>query len=149
MRWAGTSQFISSHRFLAYLNKVLQVSSNWGYRHIARSGFGTRFTLGGQLAIPDEGEKEFFADLATNFWYRTNKARFMIGFSSMYLLTEDNLDFADRHLTSISFATDITLGQFEPGVHFQLPVGDNLSEIINYMYGVHVAYHFPAGEKKR
>lgn len=143
MDWAGTSQFISSHRFLAYLNRVLTLSSNWGYRYAPTSGFGLRTTLGGQLAIPDRGDKEVFGDLATNFWYRTPKLRLMTGLSSLCIVTESNIDFFDRLLTSVSFSADVTLGQVEPGIHLQFPVGDNLSESINNMYGVHIAYHFP------
>ncbi len=145
--WAIPSQYISSHRFLAYVNKVLTISSNWGYRYVPNSGFGLRATLGGQLAIPDRGNKEFFGDLATNFWYRTQNVRFMIGLSSLCLLTESDIDFTDRLLTSVSFSADITMGQVEPGIHVQLPIGDNLSESINNMYGVHIAYHFPTGDR--
>ena len=149
MAWAGSSQFISSHRVFAYINRVLTVSTNLGYRHVAPSGFGLRTTIGGQLAIPDEGDIEIFADLATNFWYRTSKLRLMTGLSSLCVVTESDIDFTDRLITSVSFSADITLGQVEPGLHVQFPIGDNLSETINNMYGVHIAYHFPTGESAR
>ncbi len=140
--WAFPSQLISSHRFLAYWNKMLQISSNWGYRYVAPGGFGIRATVGGQLAIPDGADKEFFLDPTVNLWYKTSNIRLMTAFSSLYLLTQEGIPFEYRHETSVSFAADIHLGHIEPGVHVQFPIGKNLTYAINHMYGVHLAYHF-------
>ena len=45
-----------SHRFMAFAYKVIQLSANAGYRYVTPEGSGFRFTAGGQLGIPDEGD---------------------------------------------------------------------------------------------
>jgi hypothetical protein len=149
MAWWVSSppQYISSHRFLAYLNKVIQISTNLGFRHMSSSGLGVRIAGGTQFGLPNKGDAEMYGDLATNIWYQTPRIRMMGAISGLVLITESNVDFSDRLLMTVGVAGDLKFGSWESGVHFQLPIDNNLTDRIKTIYGLHLSYLFPPAIK--
>ncbi len=140
-------QYISSSRFMSYLHKVIQLSAAGGYRYVNNSGFGFRVTAGGQLGIPNQGDPEVFGDFNTCFWYQGNSLRVGAGLSTLAQVTESDIDFGDRLLTTVNFFGDLKAGQWSPGAHLQIPVGDNLSRGVDLIYGLHLSYFFRVTEK--
>jgi hypothetical protein len=135
-------QFIEPHRFMAYVDKVTQISAAGGYRLVLPSGFGCRLTGGGQLGIPSHGDAELYTDVTTNIWYRTKDWRVMAAFNGLVWVTESGLDFGDRLLFAMSLSGDVSIGQLVPGFHLRIPLDKQTSEAVNMVFGIHIAYHF-------
>jgi hypothetical protein len=147
MGWAIPSQYISSHRFLAYLHKVMQISCSSGFRYVDPSGIGIRVTGGGQFAAPSQGgDAELFGDLVTSLWYQGKVVRVGTGLSSLVLITESNIDFTNRLLTTFNATADFAAGNWSPGLHVQMPIGENLTDEVGIIYGLHLSYFFPVTE---
>ncbi|MBI5265622.1 MAG: hypothetical protein HY851_00155 [candidate division Zixibacteria bacterium] len=144
--WALPAVAYESHRLLAFMHDVTQVSAGGGYRYVSRTGSGFRIIGGGQLAIPSEGDAELFGDLATNFWLQADKVRLMATFGGLVLITESGYDFGDRILLNLGLAADLTLGSWQPGIHFRMPLDDNVNKVMNSVYGIHVTYLFPSSK---
>ncbi len=89
-----------------------------------------------------EDNTEFFAIYSLQGWYDTPKMRFGAGFTGRLWATESDLDFGERSAHSLGLTLAGKFGGVEPGLHFRLPLDEDVDEVMDYSIGLNVTVPF-------
>jgi len=125
----------------AFLPDILSVQALINHYKRKPSGFSTRVRGGviNWIAIGERDESEMFLVYSAHAGYESPKVSILAGISGRYFLTGDDLDVYEATIHRISVETGIQLGKTRPGIHFRLPVDDDLKNIIDYVIGFSVS----------
>ncbi len=100
--------------------------------------------LGGPTVLHMKGdETEVLLDLRFETWM--DRTKFFAGGAVVTrLLLTDESDFGDRLTSQIMFAGGPKFGSFQPGLNLIVPLDDDVSEIVDVVYGANFSYFFPS-----
>ena len=70
------------------------------------------------------------------------RVRFGAGFTGRLLASESDLDFGERSVHHLGATLAAKFRGVEPGLHFRLPIDEDLSDITNYVFGLNVTVPF-------
>ena len=133
-------QATTFNRFEAFFPDIFTLTAGLGFEIEAQSGIEYLINFDGAMMIPTEGEgdSELFLDYNFAIWFPFEKINFGAGFAGRLLVTESDLDLGERTFHQFGFTGNYKTGQFKPGIHFRMPLDDDLTEIIDYVYGPEV-----------
>ncbi len=135
---ATVGMYTSFDRFEAFVPDLFTFLASGGYRYSFEGGASFSFAVGGSFMVPTEidgGDPEMFIDYNLELWYRSDKAGFGSGFTGRLLTTESDLDFGERTVHQMGFSGYVDFGVFRPGLNFRFPLDDDLSEVLDFVYG--------------
>jgi hypothetical protein len=72
--------------------------------------------------------------------FENQNIRVQGGISGFSLLTEDQLLFDDSSLKQFGMEMSYRLGKFWPGIHFRIPLDDEVNDVVNLVWGISVLY---------
>jgi len=121
----------------AFVQDVLPIQALINHHSKNTSGLTTRIRGGviNWIAIGERDESELFLLYSAHTGYGSSKGSIIAGFSGRYLLSENDLDFDEATLHRFSVDTGIQFGRIRPGIHFRLPLDDDLRDVIDYVIG--------------
>lgn len=131
--------YMAYDRFEGFVPKLTSLNAAFGYRGRYPSGNISstfRFLAGPIMMVPDEGDAELFIDGYADYWMQSQRFAIGFGLTGRYLLTESEVDFGDRTVFQIKSAAQVGFGQFHPGIHFQIPLDSELSDLVSFTFGI-------------
>jgi hypothetical protein len=110
-----------------------------------------RVLLGGSLLIPtgdiSDEDPELIGELLAELWFQEQQFQFGLDIAGYTWITESDADFNERSEFQVGMGLAYTLGQIRPGLHLQIPLGDEgfigRGEIVDYVIGLNVTAFFP------
>lgn len=114
------------------------VSGAVNYRYQNPQGQGYRIRVSPSYWIPEEGDGELVLSYSGQFFFETPGAGAQMGLSGRSLLTQDNAD----KTTYFEFGLQgsINFDGIRPGVLFKIPLGDDLFELTDFVWGFRVEF---------
>ncbi|MFQ5638519.1 MAG: hypothetical protein ACE5IR_11045 [bacterium] len=137
--------FADADRFEAFRPDLLTLEGMVNlYRMNRDTGFFLRLRGGSSLFFnTDAGlgqdDAEWFLVGDGFAGIQGDKLRVEGGLTSRLVLTEDD-NLGERTFFQLGAIASLHLGQFRPGVHFRLPLDDDLTEIIDWVAGINLHY---------
>ncbi len=134
--------FTSFDRFEAFIPNLFTLLASGGYRFSSRGGTSFSFTMGGSFMVPTNGggAPEMYIDYNLELWYRSASAGIGSGFTGRLLTTQSDLDFGERTVHQMGLAGYADFGIIRPGLNFRFPLDDDLSEVLDFVYGFSVTF---------
>jgi len=140
-----TGLYADYDRLEAFLPDTLSVMTLANYRYRDQSGFALKLR-GGQSLLFDTsrygGGAELFISYSAQAGYESERFSILGGVTGRALLTEENASFAERSIHQLGFNASVGLGKVRPGVHFRLPLDDDLKNVIDSVLGVNLGVQF-------
>lgn len=133
------------HRFEAYFPDLITIYGSGGIEHFFPSGTNYGVTVGGALMIPTEdgGDSELFIDYSVQFKFPLDQFELGAGFAGRMLATEGDLSFGERTIHQLGVMGNMHFGNFRPGLHLRIPLDDDLTEVLDYVYGFNLTMDIP------
>jgi hypothetical protein len=123
-------------RLEAFLPNVVSISGMLNFHQIGETGFALRLRGGPSLDINTEGEDtELLIGYSAQAGYETEAVSILGGVTGRVNMTEENADFGERSVHQIGFNASLGLGKARPGVHFRLPLDDDLKNSLDFVFG--------------
>lgn len=140
---AQMASYIDFDRFEAFLPNVWTFTAMANVQFTGKTGLLLRLRAGPAFFLPTESgpDPELFGDYSVQAGYQANRATVLGGLSGRGWLTESDL--SNRFIDQLGFAASYTFGNFIPGVHFRVPLDDNLSNYVDFIFGINVGYKLP------
>lgn len=135
--------FTAYDRFEALIPDWWTVQGGFGYSRTLEGGIKYSVNIDGNLILPTEDgpDNELLLNYNLAFLFPVEKVSFGAGFNGRWLVTESDLDFGQATIHQLGFVGKYDFGQFSPGLHLRIPIDEDLSDIIDYMYGFNLTYH--------
>ncbi len=139
---ALTATFADFDRFEAFAPENASVSAALHY-FPSRSGDWVLQTRIGPTVLfdLDPGELDATADLFAAYslqtWYYSGAFQLGLGISGRLLVTDD-ASLSDRIVHQAAISTQYDFKSVLPGVHIRLPLDKDLSDIVDFVYGINV-----------
>ncbi len=128
-------------RFEAFLPDLTTVIGGFGWRKVLGDGVAeVDANINGAYMFPGDGDSELFGDYNVAFWFPMQTVKFGIGGSGRIIVTEDDLSMGERTIHHARLAANFNAGSFKPGIHIQIPIDEDLSDLVDYSYGVSFTY---------
>ena len=126
-------------RFEAFIPDVVTISAGGGYFSVPGRDMKLAFDLNGNLMVPTEdGDPELYIDYNLTFWALPPNAKLGFGFAGRLLATESDYDFGERTIHQLGLFGGYDFGTVESGIHFRVPIDEDISDVINFTFGVNV-----------
>lgn len=131
----------------AFGSKVFTITGKGNYYRKAASNMVVRLRVGPTLFLDTGrgnfvGETELLLDYNAQVGYEGAQISLLGGFTGRLLVTESDLDLGERTFHQLGAAASLNLGVVHPGIHFRLPLDDDLKDDIDFVYGLHLGFHF-------
>ena len=140
---AGSIGVVTTYdRFEAFLPDLTTLALGGGVRLTPDNGFAVDADVNGNLMIASDADNELFIDYSVAAWMVGENIQGGLGFTGRWLMTESDLSFGEATVHQIGVFANYDLGKFQPGVHFRVPLDDDLSDIVNFTYGVNLTVEF-------
>lgn len=138
----------SVDRWEAFLNDIASVHAAFNYQYKAPSGLGIRGRVAPVLWIdtgegPIADDVEFFALYSAQAWFEAANVAVGGGFSGRALLSEGDLDFGERTWHQFVLAGSFGLGRWWPGVQIRLPLDEDLTNVLDVVFGLSLGVQLP------
>jgi len=133
------------NRFEAFVPDLASVNLRLGYLQMLESGLKYTINVDGALMIPtkDGDDTELFIDYNASILLPVDKVSLSCGFAGRMFATADDGDFSEITAHQLGFAGTYDFGTLKPGFNFRLPLDDNLTYVIDYVYGLSLTYNVP------
>ena len=130
-------------RLEAYLEEATSGRVAFGYRYETAEQVTVKFLGGPTVLHMKDADTEVLLDLRFETWM--DRTKFFAGGAvvTRFLLTDEH-DFAERLTSQLMFAGGPKFGSFQPGLNVIVPLDDDISEIVDVVYGANLSYFFPA-----
>jgi hypothetical protein len=134
-------------RFEAFVPDNLPVMAIANYRYRDPSGFVLKLRGGPSLLIYTgdsdfNDDVELFLGYSAQTGYESERFSILGGITGRALLTTEDASFDERSIHQLGFNASVGLGQVRPGVHFRLPLDDDLKAIIDSVLGLNLGVQF-------
>lgn len=140
----GVGLITDFDRAEAYIPDVFTVLGRVNYHRTSASNIVFRLRGGPTLWL-DTGdaidETEFFLDYSAQVGYEGALISLIGGVTGRLIISEEDLDLGERTVHQLGAAASLNLGTVRPGVHVRFPLDDNLSQAIDFVYGIHLGVH--------
>jgi hypothetical protein len=81
---------------------------------------------------------ELYVHYHAQLWMESKAFAIGTGLSGFLWLTSDDFDLGNDTSHQFGFSTCINTGRVYPGLHFRIPLDENLSVSLNYVYGINL-----------
>ncbi len=125
-------------RMEAFITDAIPVQLGFNYLKQNPGGFilRTRLGMNGWIPTGDRDDGEFMMMYGMQFGYASDEIQVLTGFGGRLILTEEDLDFSERTFHQLGIAANARVGRFTPGLSMRVPLDEDLSEVLNYVFGV-------------
>ncbi|UCG60914.1 MAG: hypothetical protein JSV52_11370 [Candidatus Zixiibacteriota bacterium] len=132
-------------RFESFVPDLWTLSGGFGFQFKSEAEYGFDIDFTGDLMMPTEGgaENELYVDYSMVMWFRPEKANLGFGLAGRLLATEGDMDFGERTVHQLGFFGGYDAGVFEPGFHFRVPLDEDLSDVLDFLWGINLTVTFP------
>lgn len=117
------------------------------FRHGYRSGLLAQVRVGPTFFVPTKSgldlDPELFADYSMQLGYEVERFGFLGGFTGRTIITTPGGTFAERTIDQLGLSANIGLGKVRPGLHFRVPLDEDLGGTVNFVVGINLAYELP------
>jgi len=124
----------------AFVKEATTVSGALNYMINTPTGFVLRIRGGTTLWMapdePDE-ESEWFLNYSAQVGYELPQISLVVGFSSRIWMGEDPE--LGKSFHQIGIATNMNLGVAQPGISLRVPIGKEMTEILDYLYSLNLS----------
>ncbi|HVP06648.1 MAG TPA: hypothetical protein VMS71_02310 [Candidatus Acidoferrum sp.] len=129
-------------RFQVYASKMTSLTFRGGYKYVGppEPGVQLKFLVGPTYMKPNEGDGELFADYSAECWIRRAQFGVGAGFTGRAWITESDLSFGERSVHLLGMAGYYDVGQCRLGGTFRIPIDDDLSSEVSFVYGVSISF---------
>jgi hypothetical protein len=129
-------------RWEAWVEDILPVSLLAHYQKSDDRGFGVRIDAGPILwiATGDREDSELFVLLSIQGIYTGEDARASAGIVSRAILTNENYDGAESTFHEFGVSTAFRFGHVWPGFQFRIPLDEDLTDTIDYTFGLQMNF---------
>lgn len=137
---ALTGLYADYDRLEAFLSKTFSLMTLANYHYRDQSGFALRLRGGPSLLIYTgkdsfDDEVELFMSYSAQAGYESERFSILGGITGRAILTEQDASFEERSVHQLGFNASVGLGKVRPGVHFKLPLDDDLKRSMNSVLG--------------
>jgi hypothetical protein len=138
-QWIGiTSDF---DREEAFGSKLLPLQLSLNYHVRDASGFAMRLRFGPDLWIRTASESggdntRLLLHYSAQMGYEGDRFSILAGVTGRWMLSGENLTFAERTFHQLGFEANVALGRFRPGLHIRFPLDKDLSDLFERVYGL-------------
>ena len=135
--------YMDFDRFESFLPNVWTFTAMANVQLKGTTGLLLRLRAGPTFFLPTESgpDPELFGDYSIQAGYQFNRVSLLGGLTGRGWFTETGL--ANRFIDQFGFAASYAAGDFIPGVHFRVPLDDNLSNYVDFIFGINVGYRLP------
>lgn len=135
--------FCDLDRTEAFNDSVTTITGRFNYVDRATSGFGLRIRLGPTLFMSNDSEDDLYLDQAIMITLEKNIVQAGVAFTARTLLTGPWFTWSSLTEDQLGFTTRLTLGKLQPGLHFRVPLDDDLTRNLQYIYGFNMGFQLP------
>lgn len=142
---SGFGIFTDYDRFESFFPDIMTFTAIANYQYKGPTGLLLRLRTGPAFMVVTEGggDPELFADYSAQAGYQGNRVTVLAGLTGRALVTESDLSFGERTIHQLGLSGSYSTGRFIPGILFRVPMDDDLSEILDFVFGINVGYHLP------
>lgn len=135
--WVGyTADF---DRVEAYMMDTFGIQGMYSHAATVQDAFRVEGTVGPSFLIytSDVSDKtDLLAHYGVRGWYDARPVSIGAGFSGTAMLTAENANFGERTIHQGALYVAGNAGSIRPHAFFRLPIDEDLSETVNYVFGV-------------
>ncbi|MFQ5866093.1 MAG: hypothetical protein ACE5IW_12785 [bacterium] len=126
-------------RLEAFLPDVLSILGAVNFRPNLTSDLFVRLRTGPSLLIntEDVDNSELYLIYSALLIYDGKIFGIRGGFTGRLIFTDEG-DIGERTFVEFGLTASLALGNVHPGGHFRLPLEDDLSEVLDFVFGIHV-----------
>lgn len=130
------------NRLEAFLPEDWTLNGGFGYNMKFENMMNLDFNVNGALIIPKEDnyDTEFLLNYNLNVGYASEKAMFSAGIGGSILMTNTDLDLAERMETQLGMKVGLNYDKLHPNIQVRVPVEERLSNYIKMVIGLGVSY---------
>jgi hypothetical protein len=130
-------------RLEAFLPNTLPIMGMLNYHRKEKSGFSLRLRGGPSLLVytkADAGDdgSDLFIGYSAQAGYESERVSVLGGVTGRANMTEENADFGERSLHQLGFNASVGLGNVRPGIHFRLPLDEDLKDFLDFVLGLNL-----------
>lgn len=142
---SGFGVFGDYDRFEAFFPDIMTFTAIANYQYRGPTGLLLRLRSGPAFMVVTEGggDPELFADYSAQAGYQGSRVTVLAGLTGRALVTESDLSFGERTIHQLGLSASYATGRFIPGILFRVPMDDDLSEILDFVFGINVGYRLP------
>jgi hypothetical protein len=127
-------------RMEAFMPNCLSGQMSANFHHRDASGIAMRLRIGPDLWIStasgEGGDKtEIFLHYSAQAGVEGARFTLLAGVTGKWLLSEENLTFAERTFHQLGFEAGVAVGRFRPGIHYRIPLDKDISETLKNVCG--------------
>jgi len=128
-------------RVEAFIPEIVPFNVLINYNSIRELNFGLRVRGGFTGWIPSgaRDESEWFLVYGIQGGYQTEQVNILFGISGRIWLSSEDPDFTETTSNQFVVTTDVSFGQFQPGLILKIPLDDKLQEIVKLVWGISLA----------
>ena len=132
-------------RWEAFLPNMMTVRGAFNFRHRAPTGVVTRLRAGPNIWIPtEEGpDVEVVGSYSWQVGYEAAQVSVLGGLTGQAIITEGDMDLGERTTHQAGAIVTFVAGNVRPGVFFQLPLDEDLREMVDFAFGLNVSIELP------
>jgi hypothetical protein len=135
-------------RWEAFGPKLTIIQVGGGLQISRTNQYRLRLLLLPTLMVPNSGDPELFLDMNTEFWITSRHVRAGIGLYDRYFVTESEHSFDARNELQTGLSFNAAIGTFHPGIHFRIPLDQNVKNVIDFTYGLNLTVDLSQGGPK-
>ena len=124
----------------AFNDKVTAITGLFNYVDRAASGFGLRIRIGPTLFVSGDVEDELFLDQAMMVTFEKGPAWAGVAFTARTLLTGEWVPWSVLTEDQLGFSARLKIGRFQPGLHYRVPLDDDLGYNLETVYGLNIGF---------
>ena len=127
-------------RFEAFVPDLTTLTGNLNYQRKNVSNVVLRLRGGASVFFPKDSDTEVFLDYSGQIGFEGQQISLIGGITGIMIVTESDLDLGERTVHHLGATAAINLGTVSPGVHFRIPIDDQLDNI-DYVLGLNLVIH--------
>ncbi|MFQ6113259.1 MAG: hypothetical protein ACE5NG_04115 [bacterium] len=131
--------FSDFDRLEAFLPDVVSISGMVNFKPELIRHLFLRLRTGPSLLIntDDANDSELYLVYSAVLTYEGERFGLRGGFTGRLIFTEEG-DIGERTFLEFGLTASLTLGNVRPGGHFRLPLEDDLSEVLDFVFGINL-----------
>lgn len=139
---AASAAIADFDRLEAFDPDFFTIAAKVNYRKKSASDLVTRLRLGPTFLIytNDTGDDlELLLDYSAQVGYEGGQVHVIGGLTGRFLASSDDGNIGERTVHQLGVAANLALNNVRPGIHLRLPIDDDLNNIIDLVFGLHLA----------